>query len=45
MVTARQAALDALRAAFAVPPAPAAAETPPANPRRGFLRRLAGRRN
>lgn len=48
MVTARQAALDALRAAFAVPPAqpaPAAAETPPTNPRRGFLRRLAGRRN
>jgi [NiFe] hydrogenase assembly HybE family chaperone len=48
MGTARQAALDALRTAFAIPaqpvePAPAAATDEP--PRRGFLRRLAGRRS
>lgn len=50
MATARQAALDALRSVFALPappPAPAAApapEAPAENPRRGFFRRLAGRR-
>lgn len=50
MATARQAALDALRSVFALPappPVPAAApapEAPAENPRRGFFRRLAGRR-
>ena len=49
MATARQAALDALKAVFAVPPpseplaAPAKGK-PEEHPRRGFLRRLAGRR-
>lgn len=43
MGVARQAALDALRAAFAIVVEPPAASTAD-NPRRGFLRRLGGRR-
>lgn len=48
MSTARQAALDALRSVFAVVPVvePGATQKiePEANPRRGFFRRLAGRK-
>lgn len=43
MAVARQAALDALRAAFAIAVEPPAASVVD-NPRRGFLRRLSGRR-